>query len=207
MRPQFGTRDEVETFLVPHWPLPVTCIFDRVGRQWWLPLLAILLEIGQRVFVGRIRREAEFQRDLVVLVVRIFAPAAIFRRRSLEIGRHAEAIRLTVSRTGLQIPHALIGADIDVGAARIFLTEPDADITFKCPGRFARNQVDRATQRIRPVGHRTEALGHLHRSQIAGAETAKVNIAVIGNIDRDAVDEEGRLAGIVTAQINGLLIA
>ena len=114
---------------------------------------------------------------------------------------------MQVRCAGLQIPQSLIGADVSRRLSFIACSNADRRVAFERGSGFAGYQIDRSAERIGAVSHRTEPFCHLDGSEVGGGETVEIDITVIGNVDRDAIDEQRHLARVEAPNRDGLLIA
>ena len=124
-----------------------------------------------------------------------------------EIVRQREAVGIQPRPACLQIPVALAHAEVGGGLALAAAAGTDAQVAFERGGGLARDQVDRAAQRVRPVQQRSRALGDADLGEVEGGETAEVDVAVVGDVLRDTVEEHRDLAWVEAAHIHHRLVA
>lgn len=101
----------------------------------------MLIDVAERVFVGGVRRQAEFERKLAVLAIGVVAVATVFGGGRGEFRRQAEAVGLRIRGAALDVPVALVAAEIGRGVALAIAAETGAGVTLEGRARLARNQV------------------------------------------------------------------
>lgn len=132
---QFSRAYEVQAFLVPEGPLPVTHAalrgFTGVHR---IALFAFLLAVGQGVFIAGVGGEADLQRGLAVGAIGVLPAVATVGRRSLvvlEAAAQGKAVRVQIGGAGLEVPQALVGADTGGDLALAAGGEADTHVAFQ----------------------------------------------------------------------------
>ena len=73
--------------------------------------------------------------------------------------------------------------------------------------RFAGNEVDRAAHGVEAVHQRCAGFGGADFGQAGGGEAGEVDVAVVGDVLRDAVEKQGHLAGGEAAHADAGFVA
>ncbi len=208
---EVGGAAGVDAGLVPGRPLPVARRTERIAGIGRIALLAFLALVADHVFVAVVGRQPDLEVDLAVGGIAVVASAAVLEGVGPVVVGETEVVLIQVGHPGLHVPVALVAAEVGVDAVAVVLAvvgkaQPAADLALEGLHRLARDQVDRPAEGVRPVGHRAEALGHLDARQLEGGEAAEVGVAVIGHIDRNAVEEDRHLAQVEAAHVDHLLV-
>ena len=211
---ELGAGVEVQAFLVPVRPAPVAALERRIAAGvGWRLLVAVLLEVGQHVFVAGIGRQAQLQGAAGVAAGRVgaFAVAtqvvAVAQAAGEGRGRRGRARRRWPGRSpGGPAAEGEIRRPADPPCvARPALAEAEAGL--EGAGRATGSQVDRPAEHVRPLQQRGVALGHFDAGQVRGEEAAEVDVAVVGHVDRHAVDEQRHLARVEAAYADLAFVA
>lgn len=108
---------------------------------------------------------------------------------------------------GLEVPVALVGAEVDALALQAAGAGAEAGVAFEGAVGAAGDEVDGATEGVRTVEGGAHALGDLDGGEVAGGEAVEVDVAVVGDVHGDAVDEDRHLAGVEATQADGAFVA
>lgn len=211
---ELGAGVEVQAFLVPVRPAPVAALERRIAAGvGWRLLVAVLLEVGQHVFVAGIGRQAQLQGAAGVAAGRVgaFAVATQVVAVAQAAGEGA-GVAVEPGAAGLEEALAALAAEGEIRrpadppcVARPALAEAEAGL--EGAGRATGRQVDRPAEHVRPLQQRGVALGHFDAGQVRGEEAAEVDVAVVGHVDRHAVDEQRHLARVEAAYADLAFVA
>ncbi|MNO89472.1 hypothetical protein D3C76_809560 [compost metagenome] len=206
---QVGGAEEVQAFLVPVGPLPVAGALAAAGIDG-VAFLPLLLAVGESVFIAVVGRETDLQRTLPVGAIGILPTVAGIGGFWLVVGETAaqgETVGVQVRSAQLEVPQALVGAQVGGDLAFTAGGGADAHIALQLPRGLAGDQVDRAAHDVRAIEQRSGALGHADLGKVEGGEAGEIHIAVIGHVLGNTVQEQRHLAGIEAADIDDVLIA
>ena len=209
---QLRAREEVDAVDVPPRPAPVLLDVDGIDRAERRILLAFLAGVAERVFVGRVRREASLDVEPPVLGAAQVARAAVLARRRGEAVRQVPVILEAVGEARLRVPRVLPGAEqAERGVAGVIGVaveiEDAAQLGLERLRRLAGDEVDRAAHRAGAVEHRGIALGDLDLIDVRRQEAAVVEPVVGRQVDADAVDRQRYLEAVEAAHEEQPLVA
>ena len=205
-------REEIDAFFVPHRPVPVATISFVAARITRGLFSAFLIVVSDRVFVGFVRSKAYFEVKFLVSLHGVIASAAVF----IVVDRHIKFRRKLLTAifkkaaAGLQIKQLLLGSDIKIyvvadGFTALARFKSIADLALKLFARLFGDQIYRAAHSIRSVKHRAGAFRDYDARQIKRCKSPVIDIAVVRDINGDAVDKDGHSSGVEAANVKGLL--